>query len=144
MRIVVSDNYVGMPWCTRPGLVLTRCQRHQTDIDSITAHCVMFITLRPRRNEQHFTDDIVKRFFFNENAWISIEISLKFVPKCPIKIATRFWDVVIGPIYMCLTVYEFFLFCLIFVYSSQYSFLFWIMYLLQHFGYLPIIKYKFC
>ena len=31
-----------------------------------------------------------------------------------------------------------------FVYSWQYSFLFWIMYLLQHFGYLPIIKYEFC
>ena len=41
-------------------------------------------TLRPRRNEQHFADDIFKRIFFNENAWISIKISLKFVPKGPI------------------------------------------------------------
>ena len=41
-------------------------------------------TLRPRRNEQHFTDDIFKRIFFNENVWISIEISLKFVAKGPI------------------------------------------------------------
>ena len=38
-------------------------------------------TLRPRRNEQHFADDIFKRLFFNENVWISIKISLKFVPK---------------------------------------------------------------
>ena len=38
-------------------------------------------TLRPRRNEQHFADDIFKRIFFNENVWISITISLKFVPK---------------------------------------------------------------
>ena len=38
-------------------------------------------TLRPRRNGQHFTDDIFKRIFFNENVWISIKISLKFVPK---------------------------------------------------------------
>ena len=38
-------------------------------------------TLRPRRNEQHFADDIFKRIFFNENVWISIKISLKFVPK---------------------------------------------------------------
>ena len=37
-------------------------------------------TLRPRRNEQHFADDIFKRIFFNENGWISIKISLKFVP----------------------------------------------------------------
>ena len=41
-------------------------------------------TLRPRRNEQHFADDIFKRIFFNENVWISIKISLKFVPKGPI------------------------------------------------------------
>ena len=41
-------------------------------------------TLRPRRNEQHFADDIFKRIFFNENVWILIKISLKFVPKCPI------------------------------------------------------------
>ena len=43
-----------------------------------------FNTLRPRRNEQHFADDIFKRIFSNENVWISIEISLKFVPKSPI------------------------------------------------------------
>ena len=41
-------------------------------------------TLRPRRNEQHFADNIFKRIFFNENVWISIKISLKFVPKGPI------------------------------------------------------------
>ena len=41
-------------------------------------------TLRPRRNEQHFADDISKRIFFNENVWISIKLSLKFVPKGPI------------------------------------------------------------
>ena len=41
------------------------------------------ITLRPRRNG-HFADDILKRIFFNENVWISISISLKFVPKGPI------------------------------------------------------------
>ena len=43
-----------------------------------------FNTLRPRRSEQHFADDIFKRIFFNESVWISIKISLKFVPKGPI------------------------------------------------------------
>ena len=38
-------------------------------------------TLRPRRNEQYFADDIFKRIFFNWNVWISIKISLNFVPK---------------------------------------------------------------
>ena len=46
--------------------------------------CLMFHTLRPRRNEQHFADDIFKRILFNANVWISIKISLKFVPKGPI------------------------------------------------------------
>ena len=47
-------------------------------------HRSEFNTLRPRQNEQHFADDIFKRIFFNENVWISIKISLKFVPKGPI------------------------------------------------------------
>ena len=41
-------------------------------------------TLRPRRNGQHFPDDSFKHIFFNENVWISLNISLKFVPKGPI------------------------------------------------------------
>ena len=32
----------------------------------------------------HFLDDIFKRIFLNENVWISIETSLKFVPVGPI------------------------------------------------------------
>ena len=39
-----------------------------------------FNTLRPRQNGRHFADDIFKRIFFNENVWIPIKISLKFVP----------------------------------------------------------------
>ena len=38
-------------------------------------------TLRPRQNGRHFADDTFKRIFMNENARISINISLKFVPK---------------------------------------------------------------
>ena len=41
-------------------------------------------TLRPRQNGRHLPDDISKRIFLNENARISIKISLKFVPKGPI------------------------------------------------------------
>ena len=40
--------------------------------------------LRPSRNEQHFADDIFKRIFFNENDWISIKSSMKFVLIGPI------------------------------------------------------------
>ena len=41
-------------------------------------------TLRPRLNGCHFADDIFKCIFLNENVWIPIKISLKFVPKGPI------------------------------------------------------------
>ena len=40
-----------------------------------------FNTFTPRWNGQHFADDILKCIFFNENIWIWIKISLKFVPK---------------------------------------------------------------
>ena len=43
-----------------------------------------FNSLRPRLNRRPLTDDIFKCIFFNENVWISIKISLKFVPKGPI------------------------------------------------------------
>ena len=41
-------------------------------------------TLRPRRNGRHFPDGIFRWIFLNENVWISINISLKFVPRGPI------------------------------------------------------------
>ena len=41
-------------------------------------------TLRPRQNGRHFADDIFNFIFLNENIWIPIKISLKFVPIDPI------------------------------------------------------------
>ena len=41
-------------------------------------------TLRPRKNGRHLPDDIFKCIFLNENVWILLKISLKFVPKVPI------------------------------------------------------------
>ena len=41
-------------------------------------------TLRLTQNDHHFPDNIFKCIFFNENVWISIQISLKFVFKHPI------------------------------------------------------------
>ena len=38
-------------------------------------------TLRPKQNGRHFEDDIFKCIFLNENIWIRMKISLKFVPK---------------------------------------------------------------
>ena len=41
-------------------------------------------TLRLRQNGRHFPGKIFKCIFLNENIWITIKISLKFVPKGPI------------------------------------------------------------
>ena len=38
-------------------------------------------TLRPRQNCHHFANDIFKCIFLNENVWLSLKISLKFVPE---------------------------------------------------------------
>ena len=36
---------------------------------------------KPRQNWRHYPDDIFQCIFFNENMWISIKISFKFVSK---------------------------------------------------------------
>ena len=41
-------------------------------------------TLRLRQNGHNFPGDVFKCIFLNENVWISLRISLKFVPKVPI------------------------------------------------------------
>ena len=41
-------------------------------------------TLRPRWNRLQFADGIFKCIFLNETIWFSIEMSLKFVPRCSI------------------------------------------------------------
>ena len=45
----------------------------------------IFITLRPRQNGGHFPDNIFKCILLNENVWILLKISLKFVPQGSIK-----------------------------------------------------------
>ena len=51
-----------------------------------SVHCYHFVinTLRPIQNGRNFPDDFFKWILLNENAWISINISLKFVPRGPI------------------------------------------------------------
>ena len=44
----------------------------------------VFNTMRLRQNGCHFPDDTFKCIFMNENFWILIKISPKFVPKVPI------------------------------------------------------------
>ena len=46
-----------------------------------TRKSINLTTLRPRQNGRHIPDDIFKYIFVNENIWISITLSMKFVPK---------------------------------------------------------------
>ena len=59
---------------------------HNTWYNEHKEYIISLNTLRPRQNGHHFRDDIFKCIFLNENAWISIKISLKFVPKVQINI----------------------------------------------------------
>ena len=60
--------------------------KYSCPIHALISLIAVINTQMPRRNEQHFADDIFKRIFFNDNVWIFIKISLKFVPKGPISI----------------------------------------------------------
>ena len=37
--------------------------------------------LKPKQDGYHFADNIFKCIFLNDNEWISLNISLKFIPK---------------------------------------------------------------
>ena len=47
----------------------------------LAGDCCLLNHLLPRQNCCHFADDIFKCIFLNDNVWISLTISLKFVPK---------------------------------------------------------------
>ena len=47
-------------------------------------------TLRPRQNGRHFPSDMFNCIFLNENVWISLKMSLKFVPEVRINNVAAF------------------------------------------------------
>ena len=47
----------------------------------LLTHVISVNKLRPRQSGRHFSDDFLKCIFLNENMWVSIKISLMFVPK---------------------------------------------------------------
>ena len=80
--LLVPGNYLSQCWL----IVLWHLsKRNVQDIYPLfESKNYSFNALRPRQNECHFTDDIFKYIFLNENAWILMKILLKFVPRCPI------------------------------------------------------------
>ena len=82
----ISSVLLGDNWSAKRYLKLLmnkRTCRKKSDVVQWAACYWWFNTLRPR-HVRHFVDDIFQHIFLNENVWISIEISLKFVPKGPI------------------------------------------------------------
>ena len=66
---------------------------HKSELGQIAAWCWTVNTLRPRQNGRHFADDMFMCIFLNENVWIPIEISLKFVPKGSINNKTALFQI---------------------------------------------------
>ena len=50
----------------------------------VSGNYIPINTLRPRKNGRHFPDDIFKCILLNESVWVSVKISLTFVPNGPI------------------------------------------------------------
>ena len=69
--------------CVSPGYQYHTCQLLLISGDIQQAWCWLRHWER-HKNGRHFTDDIFKRIFFNENVWIWIKVSLQFVPMSPI------------------------------------------------------------
>ena len=61
------EGFTNHAWCLGPLLAINMVQ-----------------LIEAEKNGRHFPDDIFKCIFLNENVFISIKISLKFVPKDPI------------------------------------------------------------
>ena len=72
------------PWCYTASLQIVTVHLLSIEHTDWPKLHGMFNTLRPRQNGRHFPDDIFQWIFLNENVWISINISLKFVPRGPI------------------------------------------------------------
>ena len=72
---------MSLPTNSLPRQVNVKSNHRQTNNCMLFVSQVILNTLRPRQNGRHLTDDILNSIFLNENVWIPIKISLKFVPK---------------------------------------------------------------
>ena len=75
----VSRKTYGLP--SRTTMYVSLMQYLELYFSCWAQHIGTINSLRPRQNGRHFTDDIFECIFLNENVWISLEISLKFVPE---------------------------------------------------------------
>ena len=72
-------------WHLPSKMVMDRVKQIDNAASSVASTISWFINiLRPRQNGRHFPDGIFKWISLNEDVWISINISLKFVSRGPI------------------------------------------------------------
>ena len=77
-------------WVTNVGWLIINHINHHSNLSHLAINTLRqkqnrcHNTSRLRQNRRHFADTIFKCIFLNENVWIFINISLKFVPKGPI------------------------------------------------------------
>ena len=77
----LSAHLYWLPWLLTPIYWDQYCSTHSCHRPHGTWNMSTITTLRPRQNGRHFPDDIFNGIFMNENVLISLEISLKFVPR---------------------------------------------------------------
>ena len=80
VRAWMSDYSPLFMWCNHSSMPYSQCDLAHLCYFTDVLHGE-FNTLRPRQNGRHFPDNIFKCIFFNENLWILLKISLKFVPE---------------------------------------------------------------
>ena len=93
MQCYVVCNYLFMPYMSASGTKVwlgVYCWQYHIQAKKLSQWQFWVIesvegsqinTLRPRWNRCPFADDTFKCIFVNENVWISLKISLTFVPK---------------------------------------------------------------
>ena len=74
----------GLTWNALHSYLQWKFEIHKFRITATSPQGQWVNTLRPRQDGCHFPDDTFKLIFVNENIWISITISLKFVPRASI------------------------------------------------------------
>ena len=69
-------------WSQLCGLHCLKYLNYRSLVEQISTKSLFILTYWGRdKNGRHFSDDIFKRVFSSEIVWISISISLKFVPE---------------------------------------------------------------
>ena len=82
-----SQRLIGLATNLSDLIIPTAACRHHTRVALLDVHATtskLFNISRPRQDGRYFPDNIFKCIFLNENEWILIKISLKFVPEGPI------------------------------------------------------------